>query len=234
MLENNERATLIEAANALKSGMFVHIHGYVNKHGEKQNVTVHADANYDSVHARSLTKLNNVVADPDFKLEITWNFWQDAQGNRYERKAKGRTQVLGFKETVALDDPDMQEAIGKLRQSIVNPKEVETGFEQIAKSTYDNSNTGKTYFRNVLVCNKEIVDKGDYPVKCSQRVNVIRDAIEEMLPIGQYRCYVMETNELVTVTRGEGANKATTQVPRFEYVSIFHEKVESSSSSSAP
>lgn len=227
MLEGIERTTLVEAAEALRGGQFVHIHGYVNEHGEKANITVHADSNYDSVHARSLAALNTIAADPNFRLEITWNFWQDAQGNRYNREAKGRTRVVGFKETVTAADPDMQEAIEKLRQSIINPKEVETGFEQIAKSTYDNANTGKTYFRNVLIHEKEVVSPGDYPIKCSKRVNVIRDAIEKLLPIGQYRCYILETNELVKLANN-------TEVPRFEYVSIFHEQVSSSSSSSAP
>ena len=234
MLQNAERTTLIEAANALKRGMFVHIHGYVNEHGEKQNVTLHADASYDSVHARSLAKLDSLVANPDFNVEITWNFWQDNQGKRYNREAKGRTRVVGFKETVSASDPDLQEAVEKIRNSILTPKEVKTGFEKIAPSTFDNENTGKTYFRNVLIHHKEIVEKGTYPIKCSLRVNVIKDTIEKLLPIGQYRCYVLEANEIVTITKEVNGVPTTIQMPRFEYISIFHEQVSSSSSSSAP
>jgi len=214
-MDAEDKTTLIAAAEALKSGMFVHIHGYTNRYGEQSHVTVHADASYDSVHARSLTKLNELAATPDLTVEIVRNFYLDEAGKQYTRTAKGRSFVAGTKETVACQDPDFQEAIAKLRESITNPKAIANNYDKAAPGTFDNTKTGKTYFRNVLVSSKQIIVAGKYPDTCSARVNLIRDALQKMLPIGKYRTYTLDES-------------------KFDYISLMHEQVSSSSSSSAP
>lgn len=234
-LTNEERATLIAAADALHSGNFVHIHGYINAEGEKSHVTVHADASYDSVHERSLKKLNEIAADPNLTLPIVWNFYTDPSGMKHQRdkKGSGRVATIGFHETVLPSDPDFQEAVAKLRQSITNPREAKQEFDKQAKSTYENVNTGKTYFRNVLIHSKVVEIAGKYPETFSLRVNVIKNAIEKMLPMSQYRCYVLDSSETIELVVGKDENNHDIKkvFPRFEYVSIMHETLSSSSSS---
>jgi hypothetical protein len=233
MMTNEEKTTLTNAANELNNGAFVHIHGYVNAEGEKSNVTFHAGANYERVHANSLVSLESLVSDPNLTIDICWNFWQDADGNRYSKKGKKtdeRESVIGFKETVSLSDPDCQQAIEELRKSITDPtKRTSDGnYEKIGKSVYENGYTGKVYFRNVLVHSKEVVEKIEYKPTYTTRVNAIKKELTNMLPVSKYRSYVIDTDATVTVKRGEEEVK----IPKYEYISIFHERVSSSSSSS--
>jgi hypothetical protein len=221
MLE--QKCTLIEAANGLKAGMFIYIHGYVNKYGEKQNVTVHADASYERTHQRSAEKLDALEKDEKLSFEIVRNAWVDAQGLEYNRKAKGRTLKESIKEVITIKDKDFAEAVSKVRKGIIDPKKVTDNFEKVANSTYDNAETGKTYLRNVLIHNKFVVKQGEYPVSCSERVNVISDAIREMLPVGGYRTYVLDDE---TVNMPDGSKE-----PRFEYIALMGDQVSSSSSS---
>jgi hypothetical protein len=220
MLE--QRASLIEAADGLKKGMFVHLHGYVNEHGEKQNVTVHADASYENTHKRSSEMLDVIAADIGFQIEIERNFYKDAAGVEYTRKAKDRN-LMTQKEIVKADDPDLTEAIEKVRKGIIDPRKIDTGFKKVSNSVYEREDNDKTYFRNVLVASKQIVIPGEYPVSCSARVNVIADAIRKTLPIGQYRTYVLD-DKMVTMPDGS-------KQPRFEYVAMMSDHVSSSSSS---
>lgn len=234
MLE--QKASLIEAANGLKGGMFVHIHGYCTNEVrkidgketvvffEKSNVTFHADANYESTHQRSAEALDAIEANPDLVFTITRNAWVDQDGNEYTRKAKGRTLKENIVETITAKDKDLAEAIAKARKSIIDPRHITDNFEKIAKSTYDNDVTGKTYMRNVLISEKVSVEKqGKYPTPCQERVNAIKDAILDVLPVGKYRQYILD-DETVLDTDGK-------EHPRFEYISLMHECVSSSSSS---
>lgn len=219
MLE--QKCTLIEASEGLKRGMFVFIKGYKNEEGEKADITVHADASYDSVYQRSADKLTAIEKDPNFKLELVRNAWVDAKGVEYALKGKktdNRTQKVGIKETITHADKDWSEAVAKVRKGIVDPKTITDNMEKVGNSVYDNSVTGKTYLRNVLIHSKVIcLDengkpiKGDYPVKCGERVNAIAKAIRGMLPIGQYRTYILEDG-------------------RFDSVSLMGESISSSSS----
>jgi len=218
-----QKCNLIEATEKLKAGMFVHIHGYINSHGEKQNATFHADANYENTHKRSAEMLDKIEQDESLSFEIVRNAWIDAKGIEYKNKAKDRTKKLGIKETITIHDKDFPEAVAKLRKSIIDPRKQTDNFEKVGKSTYDNSNTNKTYFRNVLVASKVVVVKGIYEPVCSARVNAIKDALKDMLPIGEYRQYVLD-DEMVKVADG-------TEAPRFEYVALMGESVSSSSSS---
>lgn len=226
MMTNEEKTTLIEAANALKGGMFVHIHGYVNESGEKSHVTFHAGANYERVHENSLKKLNEIVGDDAFKIEVCWNFWQDPDGSRHiKNKQESRTFVTNYKETIGVNDPDFQQAVVELRKSLTNPRVQNTnGIHKLATSVIENTNTNKIYFKNVLVHSKEIVEQGFYEPKASKRVTIIKNALQKMLPIGKYRSYIIDVDGVAQLPDG-------TQVPKYEYVSIFHETISSSSSS---
>jgi len=234
MLE--QKVSLIEAANALKGGMFVHLHGYsTNKTKkedgvekvvffEKSNVTVHADANYERTHQRSAEQLDEIEKDKQLNFTIVRNAWVDKDGNEYNRKAKGRTLKENIKENITAQDKDLPEAIAKVRKGIIDPRKVTDNMEKIAKSTFENEITGKIYFRNVLVEKKVSVEKqGEYPISCQERVNAIADAIRDMLPVGQYRTYILSDE---TVAKVDGSVE-----PRFEYIDLMHDLVSSSSSS---
>jgi len=222
MLE--QKCTLIEAATELKRGMFIHLHHYVNKYGEIQDVTVHADASYENTHKRSAEMLDNIEKDENFSIKIIRNAWIDGQGNEHNCKAKDRVLKTGIKETITTKDKDFAEAISKVRKSIVDPNKVTDNMEKIGNSTYDNKETGKIYLRNVLIHSKIVIQEGVYPTSCSERVNVIVDAIKDILPIGGYRAYVLD-DEMVTMPDG------ITKLPRFEYIALMGDKVSSSSSS---
>lgn len=230
MLDQEKKCSLIEATEGLKAGMFVHIHGYVSEHGEIQHATVHADAQYDSVYKRSAKQLDVIEKDTNLKLEINRNTWVDSKGTEYNRKAKDRTLKTGIKETVTPADPDFVEAIAKVRKSIVDPKTTTDNMVKIGNSIYDNPNTDRTYLRNVLIHSKTIVQQGDYPISCQARVNAITDTIRKMLPIAQYRTYILDANEKVIVKVIENGAKIEKMFPRFEYVSLMGAGISSSSS----
>ena len=238
MLE--QKASLIEAADGLKGGMFVHIKCYCKNevrkvdgvekvvYSQKSNVTVHADANYKLTHQRSAEMLDAIEKDETLSIPITRNTWVDEAGVEYNRKAKGRTLKEGIKEVITIHDKDFAEAVAKARKGIIDPRKVTDNMEQIAKSTYENEVTGKTYFRNVLVQDKVSVDEqGKYPESCSERVNVIKNAIVDMLPVGAYRTYILD-DELVDMLDKKGQ---VYKSPRFEYIALMGDKVSSSSSS---
>lgn len=220
MLE--QKISLIEATASLKGGMFIHLHHYVNKYGEIQDVTVHADANYENTHKRSAEMLDVLEKDENFSIDIIRNTWLDGQGNEHNRKAKDRVLKTGIKETITAGDKDLAEAFSKVRKGILDPNKVTDNMEKIGNSTYDNKETNKIYLRNVLVHSKIVVKEGVYPISCSERVNVIADAIRDMLPIGSYRAYTLD-DEQVTMPDG-------THLPRFEYIALMGDKVSSSSS----
>jgi len=234
MLE--QKVTLMEAADGLKGGMFVHIKGYCKNevrkvdgvekvvYSQKSNVTLHADINYERTHQRSAEILDVIEKDETLSLPIIRNTWVDEAGVEYNRKAKGRTLQEGIKEVITIHDKDFAEAVAKARKSIIDPRKVTDNMEKVAKSTYDNEITGKTYFRNVLVQDKVSVDEqGKYPESCSERVNVIKNAIIDLLPVGGYRTYILD-DETVEMVDG-------TKCPRFEYIALMGDKVSSSSSS---
>ena len=234
MLE--QKCTLIEAADGLKGGMFVFIKGYCKNevrkekvvYSEKSNVYVNADVSYERTYSRSAEMLTEIEKDPNLKLEVVRNTWVDKDGNEFDRKAKDRTLKENIKETITPADKDFAEAVAKVRKGIVDPKQVADNMEKVGKSTYDNANTGKTYFRNVLVNQKITVDEqGKYPVQCQKRVNAIADKIREMLPIGKYRNYVLD-DEMVDMLDEKGEIYKS---PRFEYIAIMKDHVSSSSSS---
>ena len=235
MLEN--KVNLVEAAEGLKGGMFIHLHGYCKNevrkvdgvekvvYSQKSNVTLHADANYKLTHKRSAEMLDIIEKDENLSFPITRNAWIDAAGVEYTRK-KGNERTLkeGIKEIVTIHDKDFSEAVAKARKGIIDPRKVTDNMEKISGSTYDNEVTGKTYLRNVLVQSKMSVDEqGKYPESCSERVNVIKKAIVDMLPVGAYRSYTLD-DEVVEMVDG-------TKYPRFEYISLMGDKVSSSSSS---
>ena len=228
-----QKCNLIEATEKLKGGMFIHIHRYVNEYKEIANITVHADASYDSVYSRSYDKLNAIAKDENLSFEITRNSWLDADGTENTREKKGRTLKKNIKETITPKDADFAEAIAKVRKSIVDPKTVADNMNKVGKSVYENAETNKTYLRNVLIHQKIIVGKGNYPIKCSARLNVIANTIREMLPLGQYRTYILD-DEIIDVpdipSDGIDIGK-TKKVPHFEYVALMGESVSSSSSS---
>lgn len=221
MLEN--KCSIIEASEGLKAGMFVAIHGYINAHGEKQNAIVHADANYQNTHQRSAEMLDQIESDPEFSVSITRNAWIDPQGQEHTRKAKGRTLRTGITETVTRTDADFQAAIDRVRKGIIDPRKITDNFEKIARSLYENDNTGKVYLRNVLVHAKTVTKEGVYEPVCSERSRVIADAIRSKLPVGEYRSYILD-DEMIDLPDG-------TKAPRFEWVSLMGESVSSSTSS---
>jgi len=223
----------VEIMNGLKSGMFVHIRGYVNEHGEKQNVTIHVDASYERTHVRSMEKLAEIEKDETVNLTITRHAWVDEAGTEYTRKAKGRT-LKAFTDIVNAKDPDWAQAIDKVRKGLEDPKAIVDNFEKVATSTYDNANTGRVYLRNVLVHSKTVVPlviDGQtiaplYPVTCSAKVNAIANAVRKMLPVGQYRTYIVDDKPVEIQVNGQMVN-----VPRYEYISLMGSQISSSSSS---
>ena len=224
---NEVKTSFIEAAAAVKAGRFISVRGYINSNGEKSNFVVHADSNYASVHERSAKMLKEIAADDSLALTFSRNFYTDENGMEHTRKAKGRTMRTKT-ETVGNKDPDFIAAVEKVMQGIVAPKEIEDNNEKLAGSLYENSQTNKVYLRNVLVHSKEIIRAGIYPVTCSSRVNCIADELRKMLPIEQYRSYVL-SEETVDIKNDKG--EVIGKEPKLEYVALAGEKLTSSSSS---
>lgn len=192
-----------DAVSSALSGQFVSISGYQNSHGEVADVTFHVDANYDSVHERSLAELDRIAANPVFAVPVTYHTWVDAKGEEFNRKAGGRT-LEKKTVTVSHGDPRLAAAIEKVRQSITAPKKQGTQWDvQLAKSVYEQDD--RVYFSNVLVHSKKVIVEGEYPVSATTLDVALTKALKELLPIGQYRTYVLEDN--------------------FDYVSVAGQKI---------
>ena len=187
--DNVMEKKLQEIIQQTNAGQFIWINEYQNKYGEVSNYLVHADANYESVHKRSLKKLEELRKDKDLVIDITRYAWVDSDGNEHTRKANGRTQKK-IEEQIKQGDVDLIAAFDKVENSIKNPREVTT--EYIGSNSAFELN-GECYLRNVLIEKKDVIKKGDYPISCQARINAICDWIKSQLPIGQYRQFTLSS-----------------------------------------
>lgn len=182
---------LREIIQGSASGQFITINGYTNRYGEVSNQIVHADANYDSVHKRSLAVLDGMEADKQLMVQITRNAWFDPAGTEYTRKANGRVRKE-LKEVVRAGDVDLLTAFDKVRQSITNPKQKGADFVG-SNSAFQIEK--ECYLHNVLVEKKDIITQGDYPITCQGKVSALVDWVKKQLPLGKYRTFKLnETN----------------------------------------
>lgn len=77
-------------------------------------------------------------------------------------------------------------AIASIHHSLVSPKKVDQGFEEVAKGAYEKD--GILYLRDCLLVNKFVVKQGSSETASSPEV-ALKDAVENLLPKGKYRCF---------------------------------------------
>lgn len=187
---------LREIIQGSRSGQFITINGYKNSHRELSNQLVHADANYDSVHERSIKKLNELEADKNLVINITRNAWFDSAGNEHTRKAGDRVRKE-VKEIVKAGDTDLIIAFEKVRQGILAPKR--EGAEYVGSNSAFQLDD-ECYLSNVLIEKKEVITPGVYPVTCQSKVSALVDWIKQKLPIGQYRTFKLNSTNCESVS----------------------------------
>ena len=188
--------TLRQIIQSSQAGQFITIKGYTNRYGEVSNQLVHADANYESVHERSIKKLDELEADKTLIINIKRNAWFDSNGVEHTREAKGRVRKE-LVEVVQSGDADLKDAFDKVRQSILNPKK--------EGADYQGSNSAfqlesECYLHNVLVEKKEVIVPGNYPVTCKSRVSALVDWVKGQLPIGQYRTFKLNSTNCQSIS----------------------------------
>lgn len=188
---------LREIIQESRGGQFITINGYKNQYGEVSNQLVHADANYESVHERSIKKLDELEADKTLVIDITRNIWFDTtNGNEHTREAKGRVRKE-LTESVKAGDGDLQIAFDKVRQSILAPKK--EGAEYVGSNSAFQLED-ECYLHNVLIEKKEVIVPGNYPITCKSRVSALVDWIKKQLPIGQYRTFKLNSTNCQSIS----------------------------------
>jgi hypothetical protein len=187
---------LREIIQSTQGGQFITINGYVNKYGEVTNQQVHADANYESVHERSIKKLDALEADTGLVVDIKRNAWFDSAGVEHTREAKGRVRKE-LQESVKAGDVDLKIAFDKVRQSILAPKK-DAGEYVGSNSAFQIED--ECYLHNVLVENKEVIKPGVYPITCKSKVSALVDWVKDQLPIGQYRTYKLNSTNCQSIS----------------------------------
>lgn len=199
-MNETNRSRLSEIIQSACPGQYMTINGYANKYGEVSDYLVHADANYESVHTRSLAKLQELYKDKSLKINIIRHVWVDTDGNEHTRKAAGR--VLTKKdEVVSMGDPDLEDAFAMLEKQITNPKEIESRFRG-SNSAFELDAQDVVFMRNVLVEKKEVLTAGNYPVECTGRRVALQDSLRKMLPIGQYRTFKLDHTNCKSLSAG--------------------------------
>jgi len=187
---------LREIIQSTQGGQFITINGYVNRYGEVTNQQVHADANYESVHERSIKKLDELEADKNLVANITRHAWFDSAGIEYTRQATGRVRKE-LKEIVKAGETDLLVAFGKVRQSILAPKK--DGGEYVGSNSAFQIED-ECYLHNVLVENKDIIKPGTYPITCQGKIPALVDWVKSQLPIGQYRTYKLNSTNCQSIS----------------------------------
>ncbi len=176
---------LREIIQSAEGGQFIIINGYKNKEGEISNYLVHANANYDSVHDRSIKKLDELASYKKLSFEIKRYAWFDNNGVEYTRQASGRTRKE-LKEIIKAGDPILIEALEKVSQSILAPKK--EGADYIGSNSAFQLED-ECYLHNVLVEKKDVITPIEYPITCKAKLSAVVDWIKQQLPISKYRTF---------------------------------------------
>lgn len=215
-------------ANAPKATI-IHVKNYESKngHGEVANYFYNKGVDYGSMKDKSCEELSFMENDETMKIQVTWNMWVDAQGQKYTRKAKDRW-LKKFSETYAFGHPLLMEAFAKVRQSLMAPRPSTVDYDKLGNGIYEHE--GVLHIRDCALIHKEIVRNGDYPVTATEPVNALADAIRRKLSIGKYRQvrldgrfdYISVCGQLVM--QNEGGTEAF--VGLSEYKNAVHPRIE--------
>ena len=187
---------LQEMIQSSQGGNFITVNGYKNKNDEVSNYLVHADANYESVHQRSLKKLDELEADKKLVINITRNAWFDDTGTEHIRTAKGRTRKV-VTSVVQSGEANLIIAIDKVRKGIVAP--TNKGPEYVGSNSAFQKED-ECYLHNVLVEKKDVITPGNYPITCKSEVSALVDWIKKQLPIGDYRTFKLNSTNCQSVS----------------------------------
>jgi hypothetical protein len=206
---SQERQQLIDKiAQAPKAGIiFVSAYEAKNGHGEVANFVYLKGIDYGNMKERSLAKLNELEADPNFAIDVSYNAWVDENGVESNRKAKGRTLTARNRQ-YKKGNPVLTEAFAKVRQSIEAPRPATVEYDKHGNGIYEYD--GTLQIRDCLLIKKSVIRKGDYPVTASGETVAVADAIKRLLPISKYRQvrldgrfdYIAIAGELVMQSEG--------------------------------
>jgi len=206
---SSSEATLTpaQAVEAVRNGQIVHVHEYVNQHGEVANLWVAFNVNYDRSKSRFLNALKGFEAKvlsgevKEVALPSYFNwFGEDGIGYALKGKKTDARELREVKGDKALTN-DILLAVATIRQGLEEPRPVTDNFEKVANSVYslvdEADGVEKLYLRNVLLVQKVVLKPGEYVTKegnpkASARETVLKDAIKRMLNIGQYRTFILE------------------------------------------
>lgn len=180
------RNALIQAIADAPPATIIHVKNYEakNGHGEVANFFYNKGVNYQTMKEKSLDELSFMEHDESFGIVVVWNMWVDADGNRSNRKAKGRW-MQKLTETYAFGHPLLTEAFAKVRQSLTAPRPASVEYDKLGNGVYEYD--GVLHIRDCSLIRKDVVKSGDYPESAQEAVNALADAIRRKLSIGKYR-----------------------------------------------
>ena len=180
------RQALIKAIADAPSASIIYVKNYEakNGHGEVANFSYNKGVSYANMKDRSLEQLSFMESNESFSIVVKWNMWEDENGVRTTRKAKGRF-VRQLCETYAFGHPLLTEAFAKVRKSLTAPQPSTAEYAKEGNGIY--SLDGVLQIRDCSLIHKEVVKEGDYPITATEPVNALADTIRRLLPIGKYR-----------------------------------------------
>ena len=197
------RMALVAAFDKAKHGGFMRVNGFSSKkgYGEVSNYVYCKGISYPNAVEKSLSMLNDIIADPSFSIEVKRGTWQNANGEitPTNRKSKAFPLHVVLTKVYKHGDPAFEQALINIGLSLVAPKEATKEYKSLGNGIYEDEN-GTLFLRDLRKVSKDIIVKGEYPLSATSEENAIAKAIEKAMPIGNYRMFRLDaTFESITL-----------------------------------
>jgi len=185
-------ATIKQHLNESRSGGFMFVRGYENKEGEVSDYWLQFGISYPALKARDIIRCQSILdGNEPLTLTVKFGVYVNANGERFNRKAEGRTPMT---ETLVLDmtDSRLQTAVAEVMESLIHPAPAKASYSKEAKGLYENENDGVLHLRDALLVHKEVRKEGEYPFSASSADVAIRNAVRRQLLTGRYRQFIFD------------------------------------------
>ena len=192
---------LVETFNANPSGAFISIRRYesVSGLGEVANYQLQSGIHYKNIVEASIAHLGEIKRGRKGEVHVQCNTYKLDDGTFTNRKAKDRTLVV-FKGAFKSTDPEFQMACDELLEQLTHPRETTVPYEKEANGLYNiDGDDGTLYIRECLVLKKVVVTEGTRPVSATTPYMALKRAIENMLPVSNYRTFKIDTDRFETI-----------------------------------
>ena len=197
LLDPAKASILAAVINDTKHGGFMTVHSLQTKtgHGEISDYTFCKGISYENAVKQSLAILNKLEADPTFNVRVVRGTYQNDMGieNPTGRKSKDFPFQVTVSKTYMQGDAALSDAFAKIRKSLTSPAAPTKEYTKVGNGVYEDE-IGTMYFRDLRLVSKRIIQHGAYPFSASGEVVAIADAIERVMPKGNYRQFRLDAD----------------------------------------